>query len=55
MGLLKMIINDSRLIEVALNKLKRDRIITTRTIFSNSWVQVAELRAALKLLDSWIL
>jgi hypothetical protein len=36
MGLHKMIINDSRLIEVALNKLKMGRIITTRTIFSNS-------------------
>jgi hypothetical protein len=54
MGLLKMTINDSRLIEVVLNKLKMGRI-TTRTIFSNSSVQAAELRAALKLLDSWIL
>jgi len=35
MGLLKMILNDSHLIEAALNKLKMDKI-TTRTIFSNS-------------------
>lgn len=35
MGLHKMIINDLVLIEVALNKLKMDKI-TTRTIFLNN-------------------
>ncbi len=54
MGLHKMIINDLLLIGAALNKLKMDKI-TTRTIFLNNWVRVAELRAALKLWDNWIL
>lgn len=48
MDLLKRILNDSLLIEAALNKLKMAKI-TTRTIFLSRLVQAAELRVALKL------